>query len=311
MTAYKTSENAAPTEARFGVVEILRVVAAVGVIWFHVDGIPHPQIGYSGLIIFVILMAAFAAVSARRHAASAFVRARMLRLGVPWAFWFVAYLLANLAVGRQLLTSSSDLVSSVLAGSWIGLWYLPFAFVISVAIYWYARAASRVQSRFRLLGEVAVAVILLVCATLARRHTSLSAPWAQWLHALPAVFFGLAIRSALELPNPRGYLALIAIAPLPYLLVMGSSDLGVAICYSIALPLTALAFAFRLRVPQVVLVLSALTLGVYLMHAGILSVLQRVAPVQLSYYMLFGITTVAAFLATFAMRSVPWLRNFV
>lgn len=110
-------------------IELLRVVAACGVIWFHMETTPFKSVGYSGLVFFLIVSVVFQMGAAERGLWHGFFRRRASRLLVPWAAWFVIYGLLNLVKGKVLFPYSSGIVPDILAGPWIGLWYLPFSFI--------------------------------------------------------------------------------------------------------------------------------------------------------------------------------------
>jgi hypothetical protein len=111
-----------PAKTRFGCIEPLRVVAILGVIWFHIDGLPHRRVAFSGLIVFVLLTTVLGCFAAQNSGFFVFLGKRAQRLLVPWGVWFGVYFALNLIIGRPGLPSSPDPVSAILAGPWIGLW---------------------------------------------------------------------------------------------------------------------------------------------------------------------------------------------
>lgn len=76
---------------RIGHIDTLRIIAAVGIVWFHTEGAPYRQIGYAGLPIFLLIF--FSLITRRSYAETAthFLRRRYERLLKPWLFWSAVY----------------------------------------------------------------------------------------------------------------------------------------------------------------------------------------------------------------------------
>ena len=120
-----------------------RLVAVVGIIWFHA-GAPGALIGYSGLSFFLILLVcnAFPQISSVRpqfHRAPAWTRyavARAQRLLLPWliaSLFYSGFKLVEVARGAPW---GAEFTSQMwLTGAALHLWFLPFAFLVSVALW--------------------------------------------------------------------------------------------------------------------------------------------------------------------------------
>ena len=109
-------------------IELLRIVAAFGIIWFHSKLPEFGIVSYGGLVIFLTFSSYFAAIAPISRPDY------LLRLGkrllLPWAAWWLVYGALNLADHRPLLLPHHDITLGVLTGTHIHLWYLPFIFAV-------------------------------------------------------------------------------------------------------------------------------------------------------------------------------------
>lgn len=291
-------------------IELLRIIAVLGVVWFHIDGLAFRRIGFSGLIVFVLIATALAG-SSHGYTLATFLNKRARRLLLPWVFWFLAYLCLNLVTGRTALPYRHDPISAILAGPWIGLWYLPFAMVASLVTFALYRAIGRIPLRPAVLGMLACGVGQLFLVDSLRRSGAAVPPWAQWLHASAALPFGVAIAKMLAGNRNPWEIAAVCAAPLVYAGWSRFADPGLALTYLIAVPLTTGAFLLPAHLPRSVPVLGSLCMGVYLLHGALISLLKFVSPFPLSPYLLFALTAVIAFGATFMLKRVPLVRDLV
>lgn len=175
-------------------VEFARIVSAIGIVVFHV-GAPYAVVGYSGLPMLVAIGTMFAPRQRARPGWES-IRERAARLLVPWVFWSAAYALMKLA--KSVVLADGAAVSSgwmtVLVGAHVHLWYLPFAFLFTVAIGVLLdrrRASERFWSNWLPLFTMLLwsSSVLMDCVLLA-------VPFAQWVFSLPAVGLGLCLIGA-------------------------------------------------------------------------------------------------------------------
>lgn len=233
-------------ESRNQNIEILRIIAAFGIVVFHAAA-PGAQIGYAGLIAFVALAVMFEAQTETDKS----VRTLAVRLLVPWVFWTAIYIAFRMAVLGTPELKGMSLVQSVLYGG--HLWFLPFIFV---AVLITGRMRKLIGRDKLAIGSAVVVTALLAVAPWWRDlTTSATPPVAQWLHALPAVFIGPALirkdTTALALAG----VVLCAIWQIP----------GVSIPYAVGVA----GIAAALWLPQVrwnVRPVSDAMFGVYLVH---------------------------------------------
>lgn len=213
---------------RNGTVDVARFVGSIGIVLFHAKAIGG-EIGYSALSLFMVLTIFFATGSCGN------VGERARRLLLPWLWWSGFYGLVRLADGDPLQPWM------LLTGPSLHLWFLPFAFVCSVAAFRWIQPGNRRQ------------FIVLACALAGSlwwtgRGIYLGIPFDQWLYVLPAAIYGLmmGIFWRWEL------LALLAIFA-PYQIALGSA---------------AATGAFRVFLPGTALTarLGEISLGVYILH---------------------------------------------
>jgi peptidoglycan/LPS O-acetylase OafA/YrhL len=120
-------------------IDLLRIIAAVGIIWFHTDGAPYAQIGYAGLPAFLLIYFSLVTKQSQAHATREFLRRRWARLLKPWLFWSIVYGTCRVIKAAYTGDFSSLehmlFVGTLFIGTSIHLWYLPYAFLSGLLIY--------------------------------------------------------------------------------------------------------------------------------------------------------------------------------
>lgn len=248
-------------------VEALRILAAFGIVVFHGGG-AWAGYFYTGLIVFVVLSPMIDAHYNWDRQRPVAVLARSLL--IPWGFWLAVYAVFDVARHKPVLPSGNPLLG-ILAGTSVHLWFLPFIFLVLVAL---GRIKRHVRPPLAFLGS---AVLLLAILGTAEIWRPMSQTWPQplpqWIHAIGAVFAGAAIgltarADRLRIPG----LALIAAA---LLIAIYQGVSGVALTYGLGIPLTTAAvflgkhwWPARWSVQPV----ADCMMGVYLIHPILLSV---------------------------------------
>jgi len=254
---------------RNATIDYARLLAAFGIVIFHAKG-PGAQIGYAALPFFLMLLVVTASPGARRSDFRPYATARAGRLLRPWLIWSGIYGALKLGevivVGIPFRTEFSSWM--LLTGPALHLWFLPFALVTSLAIHPIIRWQTNETRRAVLL--VILAVSTLFALGLWEQFPTLPIPITQWLYALPAVLLGLAIAVCSE--RPLWQIAFsIAVCAVAFGLGW-TSNLSQA-----ALAAAGLIFCLNWRVPTSWLSrwMASVSLGVYLAHPLVLSILQR------------------------------------
>lgn len=263
--------------------ELLRVVSAAGIVWFHA-GVTGSQVGYIGLSVFLILTPLFELgpnasriVAWKQHAK---------RLLIPFAFWSIIYLAANAVKGKPLIQQDHGLVLGLLSGPAIHLWYLPFmAAALGVT------NALKTWLKPPTIAAVATGLLLplLVLHHFYRGAAEMAGtPIPQWFHALTPVILGMicgASRHAI-----RNYRWIAALMLLAILLLW--REVSVA-QFLAGFALVEVSGAIKWRNDTVNFVAGAM-MGVYLVHPLALTVFRMIEPYSQPAFVLaaFGASTV-------------------
>jgi hypothetical protein len=249
-------------------VEVLRLVAAVGIVLFHAGA--ATGIAGAGLVIFILLTTAMEAGPNWSRPRS--VTTLAAGLLIPWALWWLFYGAVDLARGESLLGSGSP-AGGILYGTAAHLWYLPFMFAVLVAV---GVAKARLPRMAVLLISGCAAIGLVGLAGLWRPWTlALGAPWAQYGDALPIVFAGLCIGAAVRLETRVLAGAMLVCAAVASAL---TSHIAAAVPLLAGLIPTLWLLLHPHRPSWNIEWLSRCAFGVYLMHPFWLSALGPVIP---------------------------------
>lgn len=155
---------------RNGLVDHGRLVAALGIVWFHTDA-PGDRIAYAMLPFFLVLLA----IPSRTTTGM-----RAQRLLVPFLQWSIVY--AVVEIGLALHRHTAPLAwwdwNMLLAGTSTHLWFLTFAFFVQV-----------LAPVFR-PSLIAPAAALAVALALGVLGTPATVPLAQWSFGVIPVLVG-------------------------------------------------------------------------------------------------------------------------
>jgi peptidoglycan/LPS O-acetylase OafA/YrhL len=297
--------------------DLLRLVAVGGIVWFHLHA-PGYRIAYSGLPVLLVISIALSMARAARQPFSVFASRRAGRLLVPWLFWSAVYgavLVAQAFWHREPLSSLFQLPMLIM-GTSLHLWYLPFAFLASLAaaLAWHALAGLSPRA-VAAIGALSGGCLLLAASS----SLAIPPPLGQWVFGSAAISFGLAIGSigcgvASERSTQRGDLLAIAAAVVVFALIagrLGPSDQ--ALPYGIGVPLVCAALLWKPRLPRSVLALTPLAMGIYVLHPLVSSQFLGRIP---SHYPTSSATravlvAIASALLTLALRQSSFLRRFL
>ncbi len=264
MTDAPSASDIAST--RVAGIDYLRIVAAIGIVWFHVMEAPARVVAYAGLPVFVILTLLLPLMrdDAAPLARTATRRAR--RLLLPWAVWYAVYAGFAVRMGRPIVSDQG--LGSLLYGPALHLWFLPFAFVASLA----SDAAGRRLLRQPEVTAVLAPVVGSVWVWFTVQYLDgLDAPWVQFALAGSFAPFAIGLAAAQRLPVARlrhNALALTALLPAVVATGMWNAGLESSDALSAALGVAAVAAVLCVRLPSSRWVgrLATLTMGVYLIH---------------------------------------------
>lgn len=297
--------------ARNGTLDYARLVAAFGIVLFH-SGASGRAFGYAALPFFIMLLVVLAFPAAQRSTFPDFIRSRAKRLLVPWLIWSAVYGALKLA---DVVVTGTPLRHEFAPWMWlvgpaIHLWFLPFAFVASLAVWLVA------QHDATAIGDNAVLVIMtgLALAAMAALQSwgALPIPLSQWLFGLAPVFFGMAF--AVARADRIGVVVSGAVvgAGLMLAFLVGWTH-GIL---QMSLATLALFLCLEIRTPDTALSrwAAGVSLGVYLVHPLIGSVLQRttnLVPGSAAFAtsMILGALLIAMVLRLFGVLGTTWFRH--
>lgn len=254
-----------------------RLAAVLGIIWFHSHA-PGGRIGYAGLAFFLLLMVMLAlpqitATRSQPHRAPAVLRyaaARGRRLLVPWLIASVFYGGLKLVEVSQGSSFGAEFTLSMwLTGPALHLWFLPFAFAVSLALWPLGRALRHLPAR-RVAPLAGVLTVAALAALALAQDGPTPVPLAQWTYALPVVLLGTALTLLRHRPAAMlGLTAFFACCALGANWTRGLLEITLAsgvLILCTALPLRATALSTRA---------ARGTLALYLIHPGVMALVTR------------------------------------
>jgi len=249
-------------------IEVLRIISAFGIVWFHSGiGIGH-EIAYGGLITFLILSTYFAMISDKGG-----VLSRVSRLLVPCLIWSAIYAAFGFLRGVDNFPQNINLVSKILTTPSIHLWFLPFVFVLTFSI---DTLKKHITKNTIGIFSALISSFLILTAPIWREFSFVS-PFGQWAHALPAALMGMFLGGADK--NNRGLfnmLLLIVSLSIVFVTILDVKDFGLTYLAGFAPCLIILSPASLLKNNKVILTISSATYGIYLLHVLALFILRHI-----------------------------------
>ena len=303
---------------RVASIDLLRIVAAVGIVWFHTDGAPYSQIGYAGLPVFLLIYFSLITKQSGVHTTREFLQRRWDRLLQPWLFWWVVYGLGKVVKAAYTMDLSPVermlSLETFLAGTCIHLWYLPYAFASGFLLYQLNRRIAKANDTLVIFAATAVGILTLAACTVSMQAFRLAPPWPQWEFGLAAIPLGLAVGRSLAAPSRRVQmerLAVISAVTMGVSLVLVSRvPYSAAFPYSLALVLVCLAYGCPISSNGFIAAAAPLTLGIYLLHPLVIVGLTRFLPASGNYPAFILLAALISATVTWALMQTP-LRRFV
>jgi surface polysaccharide O-acyltransferase-like enzyme len=256
---------------RLANVERLRLVAMFEIVAFHVSEHRLPIVAGLGLPVFLLLNNAFNTTLTERMGTPAFLNVKVSRLLVPWILWSLIYLaIVLLERWRHDEPLTEDFsIWMLIGGTYVHLWFVPFALASSVLIAWLQARTGRFDAWAVTLAHLLCGTILTVFNAWLLAPGAIQWPALQWLFALPALPFGFAFGRAILGGRPI-MIRLACFAGVAAALGLGLAFAGVVPemvrRYGVSLLLISLAFLWPGRSEPFSQRLSPLLLGIYLSH---------------------------------------------
>jgi len=304
--------------SRITSVEGLRILAGFGIVWFHTVSAPGRSIGYAGLPVFLMIFCALIVASQRRDNDNfySFAKRKTLRLIKPWIFWSIVYLVANIFKRLCLKEALAGCLEGnmLLVGASVHLWYLPYAFMVSLLFYSLRHLGMQSQHHPTLLFVVSISCILLVLCPVAMFSFELPLPMGQWLFGLPALSIGVAIGMAYSYlsGNIQRLYYVMSILSTVFICVL-MKFLGyrnLATPYSIAVVLVCGAFMWNGRSHKFLYKWASLTYGVYLIHPLVAGIVRHGGMDQVSPWIMLVVVFLLSSVITLILQKTP-LKQFV
>jgi hypothetical protein len=157
---------------RNGLIDYGRFLAALGIVWFNAQ-VPGFRVAYIALPFFLVLLS---------MPSNSSVATRAKRLLLPFLTWSLVFGMLNTAL--SLKTQSPPFEwwrwTMILSGTWIHLWFLPFAFLAALVSPWLRHPLAS-------LGAAILAATLIVLNGYPE-----AAPFGQWAFGTIPVLVGIA-----------------------------------------------------------------------------------------------------------------------
>jgi peptidoglycan/LPS O-acetylase OafA/YrhL len=265
------------------------------------------MIALGGLHAFTALTAAFTIRSARNTSLAQATRRRVTSLVLPWLFWCAFY---GLSGGLDRLRHGENPLawltpSAPLIGTTIHLWFLPFAFLVGLALHFPARRSEGAAW----VGWLA-ALPVVIAVSCSMEHLALPEPFGQWRSVMPGVALGGCLGCLA--PSERSNWPKLAVAAS---VVAATLIVAIVLGYWMtALPLlvgllpTVIAWGTGRSRDQRLFALSGLSFGIYLVHPFFSRLFH--GQLESSPWTLFAATSLASLVFVFVLQRTP-LRRFV
>ena len=306
-----------PLTSRVEAFQGLRILAAFGIVVFHSNATEVTRyIGGAGVVVFLFLTAYLSSVSTSGSDFSRVAGDRASRVLGPWLFWTAFYF--GIVLLRATRGNYSFFESlgpwTLLRGTWYHLWYLPYAFVVSLTIIYLKPKLSRIKPTL----IIAICTLLSVGIWALRRSIQLdynmpseASMWVAGFALVPNAY-GAVIATKLATTTARQFaLSTLFLVPIGFNLALFAFD-PYSDVISIVLGLILARVAISINVPKMKVVdwLSSLCLGVYLVHPFVMLCLEQV-PVTLPIWGQIWIVFVSSVALTAALRSIRLIKRFV
>jgi len=177
-------------------IEWLRFFAAFGIVWFHTENASWKIVGYTGLPIFVIVFCTLIVIHFQQSRFLDYAKKRSVRLLIPWIFWSILFM--SLKLGRCIFSDKRSIETpswnEILVGGNIHLWFLPFAFMLSLVLYWMCKLAFKSNKNIAVIVISFILIILSLYTTgYLSKYVALSPPFAQWSFAFSYLPLGFCL----------------------------------------------------------------------------------------------------------------------
>ena len=293
-----------------GSFDVLRILAAFGVVWFHLIENETRFVGYAGLFVFILLSAYLGAMTADEKPWKALIRNRAQRLLVPWLFWSVFYVAIQFARewkhGEPLGSNLTPFM--LLSGGSVILWYFMFIFWAALAIRFCMGLTRRLSNKTSSALYAGVGIVALYLMFMSIESLSLPMPLGEWRVAVPIVIIGVFFQRSGLIENSITQI----------LLRVGMLLAVIAICihgremlqsFSIFLAVSVFLGALWIRIPSSSMfrLWSGLSLGIYILHPFVSLCLFYFLGTEYDPTLVVFLVFFASALLTYCLKKTPWV----
>ncbi len=256
---FVTADQASDSKKIIMEIEVLRIISAFGIVYFHTGEESLRHVAYSGLVIFTII-----SVYLTNYQKTAGIFKKISRLGVPFLFWFVFYGVINYLTRGTLYPHDYSFLQGILATPSLHLWFIPFILFTTIVF-------SLIKPNIGLLSW-GFAFALLITAPI-WREILIPEPFGQYTHVLPAAFIGRFLKDYSGIYKPLKLpLLTILFLLIGYLAYIQLYGVGITYLFGYLLSLVLIFPKRFIGYNKILLTISFATFGVYLIHPFILSV---------------------------------------
>jgi len=194
---------------------------------------------------------------------------------VPWIFWSLIYGAENVVKHEQFIDTSRGIVAGVLASPSIHLWYLPYAFFVLVVTDLVKLRVPVVS--FSLVCGFASSMMLFLTHFWRPSSIAEGYPWAQYIHGLAAIFFGLFLANYARM-NKVVLILLVVLNVVSTVFYLETKNCGIeyTVAYSVLSLIVLFGGSIKLARTSILFGVSQCSFGVYLVHMLVFSVLAKV-----------------------------------
>lgn len=258
---------------RNGSIDLLRLVAAIGIVAFHLGG-PLASIGYAGLPVFAALLGFNAVNRAHTDQGRQAMAGQARQLFLLWLVWSVIYGALKVAEVVAARHSPADEFAGwmLLTGPAIHLWFLPFAALTLLGLRLAGDRLTPASAAGFARGAGIAAAIALAGFGLSALP-GLPIPLPQWLYVAPALAFGV----LLALAGADRWRQVVWLAAATATVLLGSRVGPPSGAFTLLLSLSAIGLAMAVRLPQTPLsdMARRLSMSIYLLHPLMVALLLR------------------------------------
>lgn len=298
-------------------IERIRVFAMLGIVSFHTHVYFHRMLGLIGLHILMMLYCIFIVNQLSQKNIFEGVGQKAKQLLYPWIAWSLIYAIVKYYKAAVLNIPLSEFFSytTLIQGTQYHLWFLPYAFMVSVVLYLIGDQSRHFKTTGKILVLMLFSFVMFVIITWILTSYFWPSPFYQWFYVTPSVVFGSTIAFSLHLPSLRNRL-IVYFSVVGGFFILGihsylmHREIDYCIGYMIAISITMAAFLARGKESRIFSILSSLTYGIYLSHPLLITIVSFYAQIErYPYIMLCMVFTLSALMVQM-LKKTP-LRTIV